>query len=139
MSATRNESLDKALGGLLRTYRKTAGLSQSELGSRLGLSFQQLQKYERGINRVSVSRFCQIAEALGVNPHEILSEAISNAGIGAKGSQGQAHEGFFVQVASSKTGRRLIEAAAKLEDPKLLEALANFVSILAEHLKANPK
>jgi transcriptional regulator with XRE-family HTH domain len=55
---------DAKLGEKIRTRRAAAGISQAELGEALGVSFQQVQKYERGINRVSAVRLEQIAAAL---------------------------------------------------------------------------
>jgi transcriptional regulator with XRE-family HTH domain len=57
--------LDKALGDKIRARRLTAKMSQEELANQLSISFQQVQKYEKGINRLSVGRLEQIAKALG--------------------------------------------------------------------------
>jgi transcriptional regulator with XRE-family HTH domain len=57
--------LDIAIGLRIRERRRYLGLSQNELSARLGISFQQIQKYERGANRVSFSRLVEIAAALG--------------------------------------------------------------------------
>jgi len=57
-------SIDVELGRRLRVIRKTAGLSQEEMAEKIGISFQQIQKYEWGTNRISVARMIQIAAAL---------------------------------------------------------------------------
>ena len=57
--------LDRFIGERIRTARRAKGLSQTSLGEKLGLTFQQMQKYEKGSNRVTASRLDQIAEALG--------------------------------------------------------------------------
>ena len=63
-----NEPLiDKKIGLKIKQIRKSWGLSQSELAERIGISFQQIQKYEKGSTRISVMRLLQISEALGVN------------------------------------------------------------------------
>ena len=54
------------MGRRIRLRRLEAGISQEELGDKLGVTFQQVQKYERGRNRVSAARLQQIAETLGV-------------------------------------------------------------------------
>ncbi len=54
------------LGEFLRHTRQTQGISQKELGRRIGVTFQQIQKYEVGQNRLSVWRLCQIAEVLEI-------------------------------------------------------------------------
>jgi transcriptional regulator with XRE-family HTH domain len=58
---------DIEMGRRIGLRRVEIGLSQSELGEKLGVSFQQVQKYEKGVNRVGASRLPLIAEALGVD------------------------------------------------------------------------
>lgn len=58
--------VDEHVGARLRELRKAAGLSQSTLGERLGITFQQIQKYERGTNRISASKLHEAAQVLGV-------------------------------------------------------------------------
>ncbi|VAW39470.1 transcriptional regulator, Cro/CI family [hydrothermal vent metagenome] len=59
-------TLDELIGLKIKTIRKGSGMSQIELAEKLGLSFQQVQKYEKGVTRISVLRLQQISEALGV-------------------------------------------------------------------------
>jgi transcriptional regulator with XRE-family HTH domain len=65
-------ALDAQIGGRLRAVRLDRGWSQTKLGDVLGVSFQQVQKYERGANRVSVSRAHQIADALKVSLEQLV-------------------------------------------------------------------
>ena len=60
-------AIDIHVGEQLRALRKAARLSQTELGTSVGVTFQQIQKYETGMNRVSASRLWDIAHALGVD------------------------------------------------------------------------
>ena len=73
---------DTALGEKIRTRRVAAGISQDELGNALGVSFQQVQKYEKGVNRVSAVRLQQIADALGesVSYFQTDGQAVSKGG-----------------------------------------------------------
>ena len=64
--------IDVATGLRIREVRKQRGISQTELGAAIGISFQQVQKYERGTNRVSISALYGMAAALGVAPVELL-------------------------------------------------------------------
>jgi transcriptional regulator with XRE-family HTH domain len=64
--------VDVQVGQLIRAQRVALGMPQTALAKKLGLTFQQLQKYEKGTNRVSASRLLQIAEALEVDPHAFL-------------------------------------------------------------------
>ena len=64
----RPHKADLHVGQRLKLRRTLLGLSQGELGRRVGLTFQQIQKYERGINRIGASRLVELATALAVNP-----------------------------------------------------------------------
>jgi transcriptional regulator with XRE-family HTH domain len=59
--------LDKKIGLKIKQIRRSWGFSQIELAERMGISFQQIQKYEKGSTRISVMRLQQISDALGVN------------------------------------------------------------------------
>jgi transcriptional regulator with XRE-family HTH domain len=71
--------VDAAVGENIRNARLAAGLSQTELGSACGISFQQIQKYEKGTNRVGGSRLMQIAEALKVPAATLLPASQKHA------------------------------------------------------------
>lgn len=74
---TRNgttEGIDAMIGQNLRRYRLEAGLTQEELGAKIGVSYQQVQKYETAANRVSASRLWMVAEALNVPLIEFFLE-----------------------------------------------------------------
>jgi transcriptional regulator with XRE-family HTH domain len=60
------DTIDVLVGRRIRALRTSHGLSQAELGSLVGVTFQQIQKYENGANRVSASRLLALARALGV-------------------------------------------------------------------------
>lgn len=86
MSTRRSNVIDNLVAERIRTHRKKLGLSQSELAERLGISFQQVQKYERGINRVGAGRLFEIArlfevpiQALFPEPQLPIKHANSNA------------------------------------------------------------
>ena len=68
------DRLDQALGLAIRLRRHARGLSQSGLGEAIGVSFQQIQKYERGANRVSFSTMVRICEALGCHVSDLVAE-----------------------------------------------------------------
>ena len=66
--------LDVALGLRIRQRRKSLGTSQTALADAIGLTFQQIQKYERGFNRVSFSRLVDIAHALGCRVNDLIGD-----------------------------------------------------------------
>ena len=65
-------AVDIKLGERLRVMRQNIGLSQSDLGAAIGVSFQQIQKYEAGKNRVAVSTLVALADHLGISPARFL-------------------------------------------------------------------
>ncbi|MEM6259411.1 MAG: helix-turn-helix transcriptional regulator [Planctomycetota bacterium] len=64
--------IDRRIGQNLRAIRRMNRLTQTELGRAVGVTFQQIQKYERGTNRLPASRLVQLAELLGVSPNDLL-------------------------------------------------------------------
>lgn len=66
--------LDFALGQRIRMRRKEIGMSQQDLGTGCGVTFQQVQKMEYGTNRVSFSRLCMIAAALHQTPADLIGD-----------------------------------------------------------------
>jgi transcriptional regulator with XRE-family HTH domain len=70
----RSGALDAALGDRIRRRRRDMGLSQSALGGRLGITFQQVQKYENGANRVSATMLIRLSQALAMPVSELLAE-----------------------------------------------------------------
>ncbi|MDA8091532.1 MAG: helix-turn-helix domain-containing protein [Nitrospiraceae bacterium] len=65
---------EKSIGELIRQMRKSSGLSQMQLAEKVGISYQQVQKYEKGVNKLSLSRLKQISGALGVPASLFLDE-----------------------------------------------------------------
>jgi transcriptional regulator with XRE-family HTH domain len=78
------DPVDVHVGARIRTRRLLIGMNQETLANRLGLTFQQVQKYEGGANRVSASRLSQIAEILGVTIDYFFSElALGDGAVGS--------------------------------------------------------
>jgi transcriptional regulator with XRE-family HTH domain len=73
---------DIRIGNLIRMRRVQLGMSQTELGEKLGVAFQQVQKYERGQNRISAGRMPLVAEALGVPISYFYGHDDGAAGVG---------------------------------------------------------
>src|ERR1043166_8862392 len=60
--------VDVYVGARIRMRRNMLGISQAEMGERIGVTFQQVQKYEKGVNRIGSSRLLQICEVIQVTP-----------------------------------------------------------------------
>ncbi|MGF6174719.1 helix-turn-helix domain-containing protein [Ensifer sp. 4252] len=67
-------ALSLEIGERLKILRQMRGLSQEKVATALGITFQQVQKYERGANRISVPTLLQICEILGAHPMEIIGD-----------------------------------------------------------------
>lgn len=114
---------DVQIGVRLRLQRKRAGLSQAELGARVGLSFQQMQKYERAINRISAGKLHEVACALSVHPSVFFEGLTSYASPDPDGStaaspalsvQELAFATAFAAISSDLVRRRLAALAAAI-------------------------
>lgn len=75
MPVRKSGPLDAMLGAKLRTLRVSRGISQAVLAEKIGVSFQQVQKYERGANRVGANRLARIAAVLDVSVTEFFESA----------------------------------------------------------------
>jgi transcriptional regulator with XRE-family HTH domain len=105
--------LDLAIGARMRTRRRQLGLSQSDLAERLGVSFQQVQKYERGANRVAASTLLAAAQALNVSIGWLVGEDVS-----------EREDDDDVFRALSRPGAlEILEAFNRITDPRARQAL----------------
>lgn len=109
------DPVDRHVGARIRAERTQAGLTQSQLGAAVGVTFQQIQKYERGANRVSASMLVRTAKALGVSVNCLFPEPEG-------GSDEQAAAG----IGAFKDGRVLADCFAAMapEQRQLLVAIA---------------
>lgn len=116
------DRLDQALGLAIRLRRHARGLSQSALGDAIGVSFQQVQKYERGTNRVSFSTMVRICEALDCRVADLVAEVdeLGNA-------SGPAAEQTLTQPEAAP----LLEALAQIRSPGVRRAVLELARSLA--------
>ena len=103
------DRLDQALGLAIRLRRHARGLSQSGLGEAIGVSFQQIQKYERGANRVSFSTMMRICEALDCHVSDLVAEVEQLDGAGKRG-KGQ-------DTLAQPEAAPLLEALSQIKSP----------------------
>jgi transcriptional regulator with XRE-family HTH domain len=81
-SKSSTASFDLIVGGRVRARRLEVGMSQEALAEALGLTFQQVQKYEKGVNRISVGRLSQIADALKTDTNFFMKDLSASNGKG---------------------------------------------------------
>lgn len=122
------EKEGKGLGGRIRRFREMAGLSQTELGEKLGVSYQQVQKYERGANRVSVETLVRMGRILGLPVVALLDPSEWLGGRG--GSVAEPRPDYGPNL--TKEERELIKAYREIGDEKLRTALLMTVKSAAK-------
>lgn len=113
--------VDSWVGGRIASRRQALGLSQTTLAERVGVSFQQIQKYETGINRISASRLHQIALALGAEPGSFFPGPDSSESVGPAAT-----------LPSARTpAGRLADAFSRIPERKARQALVVLAECLA--------
>lgn len=120
--------IDVHVGRRIRAARLTKGYSQQQLGEALDLSFQQVQKYEKGTNRIGAGRLAKIAEALEV-PLAYFFEGVQIKKIG--GDQSNALENATM-VLTTSAGIRIAAALVRIDRPEITQRLAELLESIAE-------
>ena len=132
--------IDKHVGSRVRMQRVLIGMSQERLGGALGLTFQQVQKYEKGTNRIGASRLQQIAGVLSVPPAFFFEDMPSpeGDGDGATLASGFAEDGagFVVDFLSSAEGLMLNKAFVRIKEPRVRKKIIDLITALAEDVGA---
>jgi transcriptional regulator with XRE-family HTH domain len=108
--------------------RKMMGLSQEKLGERLGITFQQIQKYEKGTNRVGASRLQAMSDALEVPVSFFFPEASTS---GTSGMQEES-AAFMMDFMSTSEGLDLTRAFVRIRNPKVRRKIVELVRALSE-------
>ena len=121
--------IDKHVGSRVRMRRMMLAMSQEKLGDALGLTFQQVQKYEKGTNRIGASRLQQIAHILQV-PVEFFFEGAPNIHGGGNGDAG-ASANYVSDFLASSEGLSLTKAFTRIKDPKLRRRIVDLVEEIA--------
>jgi transcriptional regulator with XRE-family HTH domain len=120
--------VDQRVGARIRMQRMVRVFSQTEVGKAIGVTFQQVPKYENGVNRVSASRLQQFVNVLKVRPDFFFEEASAKA-VGNAGSRETAIiEGFI----SSRDGIPLSKAFINIRDTKIRRGIVALVEQIAE-------
>ena len=129
--------VDKHVGSRVRMRRILVGMSQEKLGEALDLTFQQIQKYEKGTNRIGASRLQQIAQALGV-PVTYLFEGApqDRPEIDAAAFAESEQANYSFDLLSTPEGVQLAKAFMSIEDPKLRRRVVDLVNTLADSSKS---
>ena len=120
---------DKHVGARVRMRRMMLGMSQEKLGNALGLTFQQVQKYEKGANRIGASRLQHIAQILQV-PVSFFFEG-GPAAEGGRGVSETASVADLADVLATRDGLALAKAFMAIKDKKLRRSIVALVEEIA--------
>lgn len=131
--ARKPNPIDIHVGGRIRLRRLMNGLSQEKLGEQMGLTFQQIQKYEKGVNRVGASRLFHLAQVLDVPIsyffEDLIDEESDNI---VDGFSEPSNQSFVLEFLSSREGLELNKAFVKVTDPQVRRRVIDLVRSLAE-------
>lgn len=123
--------IDIHVGGRVRMQRMLIGMSQEKLGEALGLTFQQVQKYEKGANRIGASRLFQISRVLSV-PVEFFYDGLRIDDLQDPAAGEGNDVSFDVDMLSTAEGIQLNSAYFAIKDPKLRRRVLDLVKTLGQ-------
>jgi len=124
--------IDVHVGSRIRLRRNMLGMSQEKLGENLGITFQQIQKYEKGTNRVGASRLQAIASIIDVPVAFFFEDAPGQESTGGHGFSEDPSTAFAVQFCSTPEGLQLNRGFVKIADPKVRRRIIDLVKSLAD-------
>ena len=131
MSDKKPHPVDVHVGSRLRMRRMLVEMSQEKLGERLGLTFQQVQKYEKGSNRIGASRLFEIARILDV-PVSYFYEGLGASHAAGHGMAEPPQAGFDASLLASADGVTLNRAFFRIKDANLRRRIIDMVKAAAE-------
>jgi transcriptional regulator with XRE-family HTH domain len=123
-------AVDTHVGQKIRARRIFLGMSQTEVADAVGITFQQIQKYERGANRVGASRLQQISNALGVSPFYFFEGAPTVGKKAPAPSEGELPEGSIVSFLGTRDGAALVRGFLAIKDKSIRQNLIGFIGTL---------
>ena len=125
MSKKSASAVDKHVGSRVRMRRMLIGMSQEKLGEALGITFQQVQKYEKGTNRIGASRLHHIGTVLGVDV-EFFFEGLPSVQGGGKEARVP-----MIQFLALPDSDRLVQSFVRLPDDAARRKVTDLVELLA--------
>ncbi len=130
MSTKAPNPVDKYVGSRVRMRRIMLGMSQEKLGEALGLTFQQVQKYEKGTNRVGASRLQQISEILQV-PVSFLFDGGPSGMTNTEGFSEGSSPAYVSDFLATSEGLSLTRAFTRITDAKMRRSIVDLVEQIA--------
>jgi transcriptional regulator with XRE-family HTH domain len=120
---------DKYVGSRVRMRRMMLGMSQEKLADALGLTFQQIQKYEKGTNRISASRLQAISQILDAPVHFFFDGA-PQTGKGAHAQGESPSPSYVTDFLTTSDGLALVKAFVKIKDSTLRRSIVRMVEAI---------
>jgi transcriptional regulator with XRE-family HTH domain len=124
------DPIDKHVGSRVRMRRMMLGMSQTNLGDALGITFQQVQKYEKGSNRISASRLLHMSQILQV-PVPFFFEGAPHVPGQHKGNGAAPSPAYATEFLASSDGLALTKALMRIKKPGLRRSIVGLVEEIA--------
>jgi len=131
--------IDTHVGSRVRLRRTMMSMSQERLGEALGITFQQIQKYEKGTNRIGASRMQQISAALKVPVSFFFEDAPVQSGTVVTGMSEAGATSYVVDFLSSPEGIQLNRAFVRITNPAVRRKVVELVKTLADETGVEEK
>ena len=126
------DPIDVHVGSRVRVRRTLLGMSQSKLGAALGLTFQQIQKYERGANRIGSSRLYRLSRILDVRVAFFFDELPAEVSLGTEGLAESGQESFEQNRLARRETLELVRAYYGISDSKLRKRIFELVKSIGK-------
>jgi transcriptional regulator with XRE-family HTH domain len=123
-------AVDTHVGQKIRARRIFLQMSQTEVADAIGITFQQVQKYERGANRVGASRLQQISDALGVSPFYFFEGAPAVGKKAPAQKDGELSEGAILSFLATREGATLVRGFLAIEQKSIRRNVIDFIDTL---------
>jgi transcriptional regulator with XRE-family HTH domain len=127
----RANPVDAQVGSRVRLRRMQIGMSQERLGEMLGLTFQQVQKYEKGVNRIGAGRLFDVARILNV-PIDYFYESVANRPMASRSILENEASPPAIEFVASAEGLQLSLAFMRIKDARVRKRVLDLVRSLAE-------
>jgi transcriptional regulator with XRE-family HTH domain len=128
-------AIDRKLGQRVRSRRLEIGMSQERLAEILGVTFQQVQKYEKGVNRIAASRLLDICSALDVSISRLYEGLRSTRAPGAA----EPRQDFVEDALSTPEGSQLMSLFASIHSVRVRRRIVELVKVMAEETPDSAK
>jgi transcriptional regulator with XRE-family HTH domain len=116
------DPLDAMVGARIRVFRIHRRISQTDLADQIGVTFQQVQKYEKGANRIGASRLSRIATVLGVSVGELFESPGEKSGDST----------LLFRLLAEPGALRVLKAYTRTSDPRVRHAIAELIEGIAD-------